>query len=156
MHIDRIADTNTEHGAWHPAIEGPVTKRGAFAQPAFQFSGDKVDAHRLRSPLTDRRGNLGRLLRDVGFNNRLRRRPRSDKKPALHAGELMSWQTTKINIVARLGGGERNVGARALAGDPRRSGGCSLIAKYDVVFGTFSVKQGDLDDLPFSSREHWV
>ena len=50
----------------------------AFGEPAFELDGQQIDAHGLRLALADRRRQVGRLARNVGFDQRLRRRPRRD------------------------------------------------------------------------------
>src|SRR5262245_27472899 len=117
MHVDGVANADTQEGTRHLAVEGPVAKGRAFGETAFQFDRDQIDTHGLRVALADRRRNVGRPLCDVGFDDRLRWRSWRDQELSLLAGELMSWQAAKVEEIAGFEGRKCKRGAGALAGD---------------------------------------
>ena len=61
-HIDGIADANAQERTGHFAVEGPVAKRRAFGEAAFQFHSRQIDVDGLRRPLGDRRRQVRREL----------------------------------------------------------------------------------------------
>src|SRR5262245_14287581 len=156
MHVDGVANADTQEGTRHLAVEGPIAKGRAFGETAFQFDRDQINAHGLRVALAERGRNVGRSLCDVGFNDRLRWRSWRDQELSLHPGELMSWQAAKIEKVASLEGRKRKRGAGALAGDARRPSGLALLRKDNVVLGAFAVQQRDLHNLAFGGRQHRI
>ena len=83
MDFDRVADAHAQERARHLAVERPVAEGGAVGQPAFDLDGHQIDAHGLRVALADRRRQVGRIARDVGLDQRLRRRLRRDDELAL-------------------------------------------------------------------------
>ena len=156
MDVDRVADADAQHRTGHLAVEGPVAKRRAFREPRFKLDGDEIDPHRLRSSTADRRRNVGWLLRNVGFHHRLRRRLRRDQKFAFHACEPMPRHAAVVEIVAGLGGGERNARARTFSDDVRRVPRWSLFGKDDIVLGALAVDQRHLNDLTFRGRQQGI
>ena len=74
VHLDRIADADAQHRTWHLAVESPLAECRSFRESRLKLYGDEIDPHRLRSPVADRRRNVRRFLRDVGFNHGLRHR----------------------------------------------------------------------------------
>jgi hypothetical protein len=87
------------------------------------------------------------FARDVGFDQRLRCRPRGDDELSLHAGKLVAGNAAEINEIAGLARPEGDGGAGAFAGNARRFG--VLIRKYDVVLGALAIDQREPDDLTF-------
>src|SRR5262249_32046173 len=154
--FDGAADAHAKERTGHLAIEGPVAKGRALGETALQFDRNQIDAHGLRIAFAYRRRNVDRSLRDVGFDDRLRRWARRDDKLSLHAGQLMSWEAAKIDESARREGRKRQRGAGASAGDARRPRGRALVRKDDVMLGAFPIQQRDLYDLSYGSGQHGI
>ena len=55
MNVDGVADAHADERPRHFAVEGPVAKRGRFSEAAFHLRRQKIDAHRLRVALCQRR-----------------------------------------------------------------------------------------------------
>ena len=96
------------------------------------------------------------LRRDVGLHHGLKWRLGRNNEFPFHAGQPMSRHAAKVDVVASLGGGERNAGARAFADDVRRASRRSLIVKDDIVLGTLAVDQRHLNNLAFRSGQQGI
>jgi hypothetical protein len=90
MDVDGVADPDADERTGYLAVERPVAEGRALGQPPFDFDADEIDPHGLRFALADRRRQVGRFARDVGFDQGLWLRPCRDDELTLHAGELMA------------------------------------------------------------------
>ena len=153
-HIHGVADANAQHRSGDAAVERPIAERGAFREAAFEFNRIEIDPHRLRRPVADRRRNLGRFLRDVGFDQDLSGRSRRDDELSAHARQFMTGNAAQIGEIAGARGAEGDGRARAAADNAWRLR--ILLREYDVVLGAFAVDQDDLDHLSLRGRKNRI
>ena len=154
MYVDRVADANAEEWPGDLPVERPVSKRGAFGQPSFDFDAQQIDADSLRVPLRDWGRQVSRLARDIGFDKGLRCRQGRDDELTLHAGKLVPRDAAKIGEVAGLRRPKSYRGACPFSGDTRRPG--VLLGKDDIVLRSLAVDQGELHDLSCGGGQHRI
>ena len=94
------------------------------------------------------------FARNVGFDQRLRRKDRRHQKLTLHTRQLVTGNAAEIDEVSGFRRAENDRRARALAVHPRRFR--VLIGKYDVMFGALAIDQGELHDLSFGRGQNGI
>ena len=90
---------------------------------------------------------IGRFSRNIGFDQRLRRKYGRHQKLTLHPRQLVTGNATEVDEVSRFCHTKDDRRACAPTVHPRRFR--VLVGKYDVMFGALAVDQGELHDLAF-------
>ena len=154
MNVNGVANADAKERSGHFAIECPVAECRRFGEPAFLLNSEQIEPDGLWISFTDRRWKVGGLTRNVGFDQRLRRKYGRHQKLTLHTRQSVTGNAAEIEEVAGFRRTENNRRAGALAIHPWRFR--VLIGKHDVMFGALSIDQGELHDLSFGRGQNRI